>query len=245
MKTVVLISGQARTFRHCWKNQYWMVLRKLIAPHFFCCVAGDADGRDMELLCERFANVHIRLIPQPEPQLPEPDQRLCFHAPFSVVGGVQGLVKQLWGLNETWKFFSESAGEFNPLDTMFIRLRPDLWFQRCDLPAWYQSGFFDRRECAFTPWWRSCGGVNDRFSLMDWKPSEAWFTTYSRLDSLLALGCPLHQESLIAASLEQAGCSVSETLSANFSFVRRNGNDLQMVQEPFEPMELARFLSKS
>ena len=85
--------------------------------------------------------------------------------------------------------------------------------------------------------------MNDRFAILGARAAEAWFTTYARLGELLALGCPLHQESLVAASLEQFGCKVSETLTADFSFVRQSGEGLQLVREPFEHHELARLLA--
>ena len=77
MSTAVLISGHARTFRHTFANQYWMVLRHYSDVTIFASVVQDEDASALELLTTRFpsARVHIETVVQPtRPQPPGPPQ---------------------------------------------------------------------------------------------------------------------------------------------------------------------------
>ena len=213
MKTNVMISGQMRSFDLCWPNQYWMVYRHLDDPHFYVSVADDEDAGKAELLWQRFekARVHIEVVKQPE--LPEP-KNVAFSGPYGPSSKPQAILRQFWHLNRVWEPFRD----INAIEdgTIFLRIRPDLWFhffeQLPTLPS----------EFAATPWWSRWGGVNDRIAVLGRAAAQRYFTTFERIDQMLSEGAPLHPESLLAESLWSGGFQV-QPLQAWFSTVRKNG----------------------
>jgi hypothetical protein len=231
MSTAILYTGQARTFKRCFASQYWNVLRKMPEPHFFCSVADDEDAGDMELLRTKFEHVFIEKLEQPV--IMEPDHHLVDHAPYRISTSVQGVLRQLWALSRGWNFMQVQAGaaEFS----RYVRIRPDLFFHRCEPPTWRLQ-----YHEAFLPWWGGYGGVNDRFAIMGPDAAKAYFTTFEKLSTLFSIGCPLHPESLIRASLEAAGCVIREKLSAEFSCLREDG---QRVWPEYVPADLYRYLA--
>lgn len=220
MKTAIIYSGQTRTFRHVLKNQWWMVLRRFSDAHVFASVADDADAGDMELLKERFPadRVHIERVAQPDclPLLgftEETAQAASLGAPMSISSPPEAILRQLWHLNRARALVAQVGGEFEE----FVRIRPDLHFHRFILPGAVRS-----HEC-ISPWWGGYGGINDRFALMGWAAFNDYFGTWAKLPALLAAGCPLHPESLVAASLEQGGSKSWRSMQSEFSAVRPNG----------------------
>jgi hypothetical protein len=213
MRTAVLYSGQARTFRRCLPSQFWQVLRKLPDPHFFCSVADDADANDMELLRKNYEHVEVEKVTQPE--IPEPQGATTFHqlaTPYTISVPVQAVLKQLWSLNRVWEFFNEKhTGDYD----LFVRIRPDLFFHHFEVPAEWPI-----QRC-LAPWWGSYSGVNDRFAILSPGAAEAYFTGFVHLSEMLAEGCPLHPESLVAYAMERAGVRISRTLDAEFSTLRK------------------------
>ena len=213
MSTAVLISGHARTFRHTFANQYWMVLRHYPDVTIFASVVQDEDASALELLTTRFpaARVHIETVLQPT--LPEPPRQPEFHAPAAIKGSVQGILRQLWHLNRVRTF----AGSLENFHTV-IRLRPDLWFHRFQRPRLE----LDNLSCV-TPWWGSYGGINDRFAVMGDEAADAYFSTIEHIPPMIAQGCPLHPESLLSRQLELYDVHLSRTLQTEFSTLRANG----------------------
>lgn len=221
--TAVIYTGQARTFAHCFKSQYFQVLRKLSNPTFFVSVADDEDADSMRLLESRFPpdKVHYEKVKQPE-FIPPPWTHAngdlagnsAFHASYPPSADDQGILKQLWALARGWEFLKEQA---NPLDfDYFLRIRPDLAFHRFEFD-WYIG-----QHIALTPWWARWGGVNDRVAVLGRIAAEAYFTAFNERQAMFDEGCPLHPETLINYALERKGCNVCHTLPTEFTTVRKN-----------------------
>lgn len=221
MKTAVIISGHMRSFARCLPTIAWHVLRHYPDVDFYVSTVNDRDAKTAELLRERFpkSRVEIEYI-ESQPEIPIPVQptdpkwlpnqnRIFTHEPYALSVHPQAVLRQLWHLNRAWSFFveKESPAAYGCL----IRLRPDSYFKSFKAPAHIGS------VCAHTPWWGRFGGCNDRFAIMDSLGAGAYFTTFSRLSSLLAAGCPLHPESLIHASLWEAGIDHNQHLKAIFA----------------------------
>lgn len=252
MKTAVIISGQARTFARCLASQHWNVYRKLERPHFYVSVADDADAESMELLRKQYPNAPIFIERVIQPQLPEPSASLAAHAPYAISSPIQAILRQLWHLSRAWKFANENgAGECD----VFIRARPDLHFHSFDLrngQVWVQrfsqdgvaNGFVVNSWSALMPWWGTYGGVNDRLAVLGKDAARYYFEAWDRLPELLAEGCPLHPESIICASMQRGGVSISPTLGAEFAALRPNGQLVHMVVLPQEMSSYTAHLSR-
>jgi len=231
MKTAVIISGQMRTFAQCYPNQKYTVFRKLENPHFFVSCEDNEQAKSAELLKADFEHVHIEYVKPPE--LECPPMGYTFHAPYAItptktpgVSPLLGIMRQLWHLSRAWKFVNETLNTTTLADEwIFMRMRPDLHFHRFGLP----DVVFPRR--AFTPWWGTYGGVNDRCAMLGAEAAKAYFETYDNLPTLLEKGCSFHPESLVAASLEHYAMDVFPELDAEFGFKRMNGE--------FEPMQVS------
>ena len=91
---------------------------------------------------------------------------------------------------------------------------------------------------AYLPAWSRWGGVNDRFGVMGAYAAEAYFTTYSRLQSLCDAGAPLHPESLVMGSLESQGIEIKNSLIADFSTLRMNGEFIGPDHAIWDVMDL-------
>lgn len=236
MKSLVIYSGEARTFKEVFANQYWHVLRKLGDVEFFVSVQDDANARDMELLLTRYPakKVHIEYVQQPD--LPEPQPNLKWLAMYPPSTTLTGIVRQLWSLDRAWQFVYETV-EYHRQGLrpeQVIRLRPDLAFARFELPRAPRYS-----EC-ITPWWARWGGINDRVAVMGWGAAPNYFKTYPRLASLRSAGCPLHPETLIAASLEMGNSIVSYDLATEFATIRANGEVVKPSITDVDLVEYAR-----
>lgn len=217
MRTAVIYSGQARSFAQVFPNQYWHVLRKLENPEFFVSVAKDDNADAMIRLYERFdpAVVHIEHVEQP--QIPEPPDEPAHLSGYARSVSKQAILRQLWALNRGWGFYQEKKNGGAEYDVV-VRIRPDLRFMRFEMPL---SPF------VYTPWWSRWGGVNDRLAVMNEDAAEQYFTTFTRLDKMLADGAPLHPETLIAESLKSF---FVRPLVAEFHSLRLDG-----TMTPFDP----------
>lgn len=222
MSTAIIISGQVRSFDQVWKNNYWMVYRKISDPVFFVSIADDEDASKIELLYERYSKDQVFIERVKQPEIPEPDPKLMLHGGYQPSTTAQGILKQIWHFNRAWEFFKKNEGGMSFKSV--YRMRTDLHFHWCHLPN--HSELIIREpfpsEC-LTPWWSRWAGINDRMALMGYEAAQAYFTTFTRLDEMLKAGCPLHPESLMAYSLESQGCVSRQTLRAWFTTVRKNG----------------------
>ena len=238
MKTAVIITGAMRSFERCLPNLDWHVFRHFPDAKFYVATHDDEDAIKAALLGPRLTRMEKFV--QPEMVVPDgcPDKwtqgQPYMHEPYAISVPPSHVLGQLWINEKGWNLYKE-AGE--PAD-LVIRCRPDLWFHSFQKPhginqrTYEVSPFvgglpnpndivFD--DVAFTPWWGRFGGVNDRFALLGQKAAEAYFTTYSNTPNLIKGGAPLHPESLVYASMKQAGISVCDDMLAEFSTLRKTG----------------------
>jgi hypothetical protein len=240
MKTAILISGHARTFARCYRNQKWQVFRHFDDPYFFVSVVDDEDAEAMELLRKDYLadRVFIERVKQPDHIAlpagcpPEESWRLgqpFMHEPYAISVPPQAVLKQLWHLGRVWDFFTRDNA-ITDFDR-FVRVRPDLWFHS------YTPPVFD--DVAFVPWWGRFGGCNDRFAILSPRAANAYFSAFDNAPHLIAQGCPLHPESLVRATLGMDFIRVRK-LAVEFSTLRKNG---EMRQPEYLMGDIAEGLS--
>jgi hypothetical protein len=219
MKTAILISGHMRSFERCLPNQAWMVYRHFPDADFFVSTEPDADAPKAELLRERFprARVSIDTTPQPDMAPFIPPGETWAHAPYAISVPPAAVVGQLWRLQRTWTFANPAVLDYD----VVLRIRPDLWFHHVRA-ADLDPDTVDTDE-ARTPWWGTFGGINDRFAILGRYAARHYFSTLANMPALVAAGCPLHPESLIAASLRLGECAMLPRLDAEFSTLRPDG----------------------
>lgn len=249
MKVAILLSGHTRSFERCLPTLHWHVFRHFPGADFFISTVKDADAPKADLLRVKYpgARVEIDVVDeQPDcvaemrakgVDLPKEWTRgkSYTHEPYPISVHPQGVLRQLWQLQKCWELFSAKRQEWQDvLDyDVIIRCRPDLWFHSATLTrtetvntstgfSWASVGLVQGSREAFLPYWGQFGGVNDRFALLGCDAASAYFQTYSRIHELTQGGCPLHPESLVAASLERAHV-ITNTLFAEFSTLRNNG----------------------
>lgn len=237
MKTVILLSGQARSFggttppayrnglpnprleqpwaRGTFLNQRWYLYRLLDDVEFFCSLADDEQAREVEpLLLKHYPRekVHVEIVKQPV--LPEPPLESTYHSAYGITSPFQAILRDLWHRKRVWDFYL-SLGKVDA--DLVVRLRPDLFFQTVRLTRWPGYG-----DC-LVPFWGNYGGTADRFALLGPRAAGVYFNAFERVDALLAKGCPMHPETLTDAALYEAGIRVLRTLDTHFATLRRDG----------------------
>lgn len=221
MKTAVLYSGHIRSFRHCLENHAHQIFRHFDNPDFYLSTVKDENSADSALLVDYYGEqVKNLVVHETQPVFPLPagvpadlaqgERRQG--SPFEIVASPQGVIGQFWQLQNVWSLLPKDHDY-----DLLIRIRPDLYFHE-----------FTRSTPSFgldamLPWWGRWGGVNDRFAILGETAAEQYFTTFSRLDELCSLGCPLHPESLLKFSLERRGVVFHERLKCSFSKMGRDG----------------------
>lgn len=238
MKTAIIYSGQTRTFTDVFQNQFFHVLRKFPNPEFYVSVEDDKQAQDMTRLWERFPaeRVHIEYVQQP--QIPEPSPDPKWLAMYPASSPPQSILRQLWALNRAWDFFAEHSTSQAQVFDIVVRIRPDIAFARFEVP---QFGPWWTPEACLTPWWARWGGVNDRMAVMGSKAAYHYFRTFDRLKALMDLGCPLHPETLVAASLELGEIEVQPTLATEFVTCRLDGSTVAASINAIDFAEYARW----
>lgn len=218
MSTAVLISGQARTFSHCFANQLWNVYRKLDDPYFFVSVADDENAASMDQLLTKYGKGRVFLERIAQPELPEkPEYELAQrHSGWKPSVPTQAILRQAWHLARVWELMEmTSAKTALPSFKEFVRIRPDLHFHNCELPRFPYSG------AVYTPFWGSWGGIPDRFAFMTGSATaEQYFNYFHKINEFVAEGCPFHPETMLAYALERAGIAVLQTINCEFSTIR-------------------------
>jgi hypothetical protein len=245
MSTAVLLSGHTRSFARCLPTQQWHVFRKLEDPYFFCSVVDDDQANDIYLLEGLYPDrVFVERVTQPTLNIPGTNtvatdnliqsqrHQLAQHAPYAVSASLQAILRQLWHLERVWDFASGIIKEKNLEPATYVRIRPDLWFSELHLPK--AIGMKESHYAAWLPWWSRCGGVNDRFGIMGPRGAQGYFYAFAYAHSILALGCPLHPESIVAASLVVESVDVHNTLLASFRTLRMDGSTVPPVIYPGE-----------
>lgn len=225
MKTAVIITGQARTFAHCWKTQREAVFRKLDDPTFFVSVVDDAEGRAMhDTLNAAYPGKVYFELPQ-QPAMPEEQRERfeaeSFHAPWFRSVPVEAIWKQFWHLARGWEFAIQHSRNIEEFER-FVRIRPDLHFHNWTHP---EANRISPTNRVYSPWWGSWGGCPDRFAyIAGYEAAQQYFNVFYRINELLAEGCAYHPETMLARALERAGVNVYQTMDAEFMTVRVKGD---------------------
>jgi hypothetical protein len=226
MSTAILYSGQLRTFAQCYPTQRWHVLRHVIDPHFFFTIQDqpDVDAILAPLIADYGADrVHVQRLTDPDLTADlTPQLSAAYHqAPYANAAPAHQLLLQHWYQSAVWAHFERLRPRLSAFQfTSIIRLRPDLWFHSFEseraTTVWADE--------VLTPWWGRFGGLNDRFAIMGPAAAAAYFDIYAKIPELLgSYQCPFHPETLLAARLEIAQVHVTQTLRAEFSTLRANG----------------------
>lgn len=233
-----------RSFERCLPTFHWHVGRHFPGADFFVSTAKDENSHKAELLRVKYPNARVEIeVVDEQPDcvaemrekgvdLPKEwsKGKPYTHEPYPISVHPQAVLRQLWQLEQAWKLYSKSEMDHD----LVIRCRPDLWFQSAEM------GFYGPppKNAAWVPWWGTFGGVNDRFAVCGPAAAEAYFKTYSETPRLMADGCPLHPESLVAASLSSATCGVQlQQLWVEFSTLRTTG---EMRPPEITTVDLAR-----
>jgi hypothetical protein len=225
MSTAILYSGQLRTFAQCYPTQRWHVLRHVIDPHFFFTIQAQPDA--LQILAPLIADygasrVHLQQLTDPDLTADlTPQLSAAYHqAPYANAAPAHQLLLQHWYQAQVWENFCGHRETLSLTFATIIRLRPDLWFHSYD-PARATTVWEDE---VLTPWWGRFGGLNDRFAIMGPAAARAYFDIYAKIPELVgSYQAPFHPESLLAARLEIAQVHVTQTLRAEFSTLRANG----------------------
>jgi hypothetical protein len=225
MSTAILYSGQLRTFAQCYPTQRWHVLRHVIDPHFFFTIQAQPDA--LQILAPLIADygasrVHLQQLTDPDLTADlTPQLSAAYHqAPYANAAPAHQLLLQHWYQAQVWENFCGHSETLSLTIDTIIRLRPDLWFHSFEseraTTVWADE--------VLTPWWGRFGGLNDRFAIMGPAAARAYFDIYAKIPELLgSYQCPFHPETLLAARLEIAQVHVTQTLRAEFSTLRANG----------------------
>lgn len=242
--TAVLISGQTRTFKHCYPTQRWGVYRKLNNPHFFVSVTDDEQAADTLRLQEDYpGRVWIEKVQQPAPHdvVDHSYAPLAGHAPWGISVPPIAIFRQAWALRRVWQFFEEIICN-TPIDALpgfstFVRIRPDLHIHNFTLPTGQMP--------VYAPWWGSWGGCPDRLAVIHtMDAARAYFTMFDQIDTLLRAGCPFHPETMLAAALELGGIAVSQTLDAEFTTIRMAGDKRPHDKPSYSNRDVFRYLNE-
>lgn len=225
MKTAVIITGAMRSFERCLPNLDWFVFRHFPDAKFYVATHDDEDAIKAALLGPRLHRMEKFV--QPEMIAPEGcpphwvQGQPYMHEPYAISVPPAHVLGQLWINEQGWKLYKDTG---EPAD-LVIRCRPDLWFHSFEMPHGieYCRKNGTGEQIAFTPWWGRFGGCNDRFAILGSVSAEAYFTAYSNTPKLIKGGAPLHPESLVYASMKQAGISVCDDMLAEFSTLRKTG----------------------
>ena len=242
MKTAIMITGAMRSFDKCFATQQWHIYRHIPDAEFFVSTVKDADSPKVQCLIDKYGagRVHVDVVDE-QPDciseqralgVPLPTEwvrgKPYMHEPYAISVHPQAVLRQLWQLQRGWEVFPE-ATDFDAV----VRIRPDLYFHSVSGSPFGTASRF--------PWWGRFGGCNDRFATLTPAAARAYFTTYSAVCELLALGCPLHPESLIAARLETCGIEVAHDLACEFSTLRTTG---EMRGPEMHTWDLAAYLRR-
>ncbi len=198
MKAVVLVSGQMRTADKCAAGI------RSIYPDVPFVVHSVADDDADQAFAFRPAVTVI------EPQREMPERREYSWQIGRGCHGVQGLLKQCWGLLRVWQAFDASGIEAD----VVVRMRPDLAFSVPPEPLCLDDAI---HVPTFANWF----GINDRFG---WGPRDVmrrYFTRLERIDEYVDAGGIFHHESFAAWSV--AGVPIVRT-KAVFASVRKDGS---------------------
>jgi len=214
MSSVIIVTGQMRTWKTCAHTFKWHVARHLPQPlHFYFSTVEDEDAMSHMITGGLFGSTSVAKVEPSQPEIPEPAEPVRFE-PYARSVPMQAVLRQLWQLQNGWELYCDMPAK-DP--EVFVRLRPDLFFHSCE------QNYMPLVNEALTPWWGRFGGINDRFAIMGSHAASEYFQTFAKLQKLIEAGCPIHPESLVKASLREGYCIVRDNLAVEFSTLRKSG----------------------
>lgn len=196
MRVVVLVCGQMRTADVCHES-----IRACYPDATFVVHAVADEDSDKAFLFRPAVTVI-------EPQREMPERTEYSWQMARNCHGVQGVLKQLWGLKRVWQVFESSGIEAD----VIVRCRPDLFFYVPTEPP--------AADCLHVPTFHNWGGLCDRFA---WGPTDVmrkYFTRGDRLDEYIDAKGQFHPETFLAWAMR--GCEVRRTRCV-FASVRKTG----------------------
>lgn len=197
MKTAVLISGEVRTLEQCAPSIERHLLRRLGDYEIFAHVALDEDAAKLDLLP---GPITRKLVAQPVLE-----EANYVHRTGRGVYGIQGVIRQLWSLQESMGMVMEHPYGGHQGFTHAVRLRPDTYFlSDIEDPATWQMG-------VHIPTFFNFYGLNDRFAFGDFWSMVAYHDRFSHLDEQMARGCIFHPETMLKEHLEHENVPVHRT----------------------------------
>lgn len=216
MKTLIIYSGQARTFDQVWRNHRWYLWRRYPGAAVCASVSDDEDAEKMEILNQHFPVCYVEKCLQQVTTINRPTTvERDLAAGYNRSATEDAIFRQLWHLKRAWTCATSVFGiDFDQV----IRVRCDTRFLRLE-PIYNPAS-----DAAHTPWWSRWGGVNDRFAILGALAAGHYFETYDKLLGLFDAGAPTHPETLVRASLELGRVKLHDNLSCEFVTVRKNGS---------------------
>lgn len=209
MKVAIIYSGACRSFDRCLPNHAWFLHRNFPDAHYFFSTYRDGSEHQAELLREKYpGRVEIEIVDkQPVFEFDKPWTPGSFysHEPYAISVSPQAVMGQLWQMQKAFELCVGRAFD------CAIRIRPDIWFHSLEIPM-----VVNPKDC-YLPWWGRFGGCNDRFAIMGNKAAPYYFTAFFGDKR-----CPVHPESMVKNAVSH--CNTHETLKAEFSTMRPNGN---------------------
>jgi hypothetical protein len=174
-KIAILISGQMRTAKECFKN----IKETLPEGDYYIHAVLDENSSDAEYFDP------VRLLIEHQNEMPEKREyswqigRGCH--------GVQRVLKQLHSLKRTWSLFKKHHTNYD----WIIRCRSDLLFTKGleDINTWRGDIIIPK----FCNWF----GLNDRFAIISPPYAEKYFCRIDCLDNYIEKGGVFHPESFL------------------------------------------------
>lgn len=217
MRTAVIMPGHLRTFAINYPNHRWMLHRHLGELDFYIATEPDERHEDWKVLLQHHPadRIHVVYLAPPD-GLVEPDPTLDQFAPYPRtmtrqpgLTNNQSLMRALWGLARMGDHILD-RGRAHDYD-QFMLCRGDFFIHHFDPPR-----VTPRENECFISWYGNYGGATG-IGLFGWRALAGYLHTHDRLNELLAAGCPLHPECLVAASMELNHAVVNRTLAIEWS----------------------------
>lgn len=205
MKTAILISGEFRSGLYCFPSIKKHILDKVGDYDIYAALMLDGDAADVSV----YQPKSKKFLEQPT--LPEKNY---IHRTGRQVYGVQGVLRQLWGLKQAYKLLEESGVAYD----WVMRLRADTQFFT-DI----ETPLSERSEGVHIPTFHNWWGYNDRFAYMPSYHAKGYFCRLDNLDEYVAQGGIFHPETHLKWTMGREGIPVYRTF-VEFDTVRKDGS---------------------
>jgi hypothetical protein len=204
MNVVCIVSGLMRTAEQCAP-----IIRDIYPDATFLVHA----SRGVNTSKAAAFRPHLTIIEE-QPCMHERDE---YYTQQRINGvNIQFMLRQLWGLRQSWKYFGGIAERAD----VVVRLRADLLFRvppESPTPAFHVP--------SFSNWF----GLNDQFAYGSPDIMRRYFTRLDRLDEYIDQGGTFHPESFLAWAMESV--PVHRT-RAVFDLLRLDGTRTEPVRLP-------------